>query len=102
VLSAWIGLVATCGYMVLGLIIVKFDRLMMRLVTVENAADRRYWSSLSDALVNILSIFALKMRTACCGWSSPGCTRCSNRSSARSSTTKRSGPPSTCSTARSG
>ncbi|HZH06939.1 MAG TPA: ABC transporter ATP-binding protein [Lautropia sp.] len=62
VLSAWIGLVATCGYMVLGLIIVKFDRVMMRLVTVENAADRRYWSSLSDALVNILSIFALKMR----------------------------------------
>jgi ABC-type multidrug transport system fused ATPase/permease subunit len=62
VLSAWIGLVASCGYLVLGLIIIRFDRLMMRLVTVENAADRRYWSSLSDALVNILSIFALKMR----------------------------------------
>lgn len=61
-ISAWIGFVATCGYLVLGAIIVRFDRVMMRLATVENAADRRYWSSLSDALVNILSIFALKMR----------------------------------------
>ena len=63
VISAWIGFVASCGYILLGLIIVRFDQAMMRLAAVENAADRRYWSSLSDALVNILSIFALRMRT---------------------------------------
>ena len=62
VISAWVGLAASIGYVVLGVIIVLFDRVMMRLGTAENAADRRYWSSLSDALVNILSIFALKMR----------------------------------------
>ena len=62
VISAWVGFAASCGYVLLGLIIVRFDRVMMRLAAVENAADRRYWSSLSDALVNTLSIFALKMR----------------------------------------
>ena len=62
VISAWVGFAASCGYVLLGLIIVGFDRVMMRLAAAENAADRRYWSSLSDALVNILSIFALKMR----------------------------------------
>lgn len=62
VISAWVGLAAVSGYMVLGVIIVLFDKVMMRLAAVENAADRRYWSSLSDALVSILSIFALKMR----------------------------------------
>lgn len=62
VISAWVGVAAVCGYAVLGAIIVLFDKVMMRLAAAENAADRRYWSSLSDALVNILSIFALKMR----------------------------------------
>jgi ABC-type multidrug transport system fused ATPase/permease subunit len=62
VISTWVGFAASCGYLLLGLIIVRFDRVMMRLAAVENAADRRYWSSLSDALVNTLSIFALKMR----------------------------------------
>ena len=63
VISAWVGFAASCGYVLLGLIIVRFDKVMMRLAAAENAADRRYWSSLSDALVNILSIFALKMRS---------------------------------------
>jgi len=63
VLSAWVGFAASCGYLLLGLIIVRFDRVMMRLAAAENAADRRYWSSLSDALVNVLSIFALRMRS---------------------------------------
>lgn len=62
IISAWVGLAAVSGYIVLGIIIVSFDRIMMRLATVENEADRQYWSSLSDGLVNILSIFALKMR----------------------------------------
>jgi ATP-binding cassette subfamily B protein len=61
-ISGWVGLAATSGYLVLGLIIVRFDRVMMRLAAQENAADRRYWSSLTDALGNILSIFALRMR----------------------------------------
>ena len=33
IISTWIGFAATCGYVVLGLIIVNFDRLMMRLAT---------------------------------------------------------------------
>ena len=61
-ISAWVGLTAVTGYLILALIIVRFDRVMMKLAGVENAADRNYWSSLSDGLVNILSILALKMR----------------------------------------
>lgn len=62
VISPWVGGVAVAGYLVLAMIIVAFDKVMMRLATQENAADREYWSSLSDGLVNVLSVLALRLQ----------------------------------------
>lgn len=61
VISPWVGTVAVTGYLILAVIIVAFDKVMMRLAAEENAADREYWSSLSDGLVNILSVLALRL-----------------------------------------
>ncbi len=62
VISAWVGTAALTGYVILLAIIVGFDRVMMRLATAENEANRHYWASLSDGLVNILSVLALRLR----------------------------------------
>ncbi|MDO4682284.1 MAG: ABC transporter ATP-binding protein [Lautropia sp.] len=61
VISPWVGTVAVTGYLILAVIIVAFDKVMMKLAAEENAADREYWSSLSDGLVNILSVLALRL-----------------------------------------
>ena len=61
-ISVWVGAVAVAGYLVLAVIIVGFDRVMMRLATRENDLDRRYWSSLTDAMGNMLSVLALRMK----------------------------------------
>ncbi len=61
-ISPLVGGVAVSGYATIGLIIVAFDRVMMRLATRENEAERRYWSSLTDTLANVLSVFALRLR----------------------------------------
>ncbi len=56
-----VGLAAMAGHVVLGLIIVGFDRRLMRLAVVENERDRGYWASLTEATGSILSILALRM-----------------------------------------
>ena len=56
-----VGLAAMAGYVVLGLIIVAFDRRLMKLATVENERDRGYWASLTEATGSILSVLALRM-----------------------------------------
>ena len=61
-ISPWVGVVAVVGYLVLAAIIVAFDKVMMRLAREENAADREYWASLSDGLVNVLSVLALRLQ----------------------------------------
>ena len=61
-ISPWVGVVAVVGYLVLATIIVAFDKVMMRLAREENAADREYWASLSDGLVNVLSVLALRLQ----------------------------------------
>ncbi|MDO5102861.1 MAG: ABC transporter ATP-binding protein [Lautropia sp.] len=61
VISPWVGGVAVTGYLILAVIIVAFDKVMMKLAAEENAADREYWSSLSDGLMNILSVLALRL-----------------------------------------
>ena len=53
------------GYLVLAAIIVAFDKVMMRLAREENAADREYWASLSDGLVNVLSVRRCGCSAAC-------------------------------------
>lgn len=62
VISPWVGGVAVVGYLVLAVIIVSFDKVMMKLAAHENAADREYWASLSDGLVNNLSVLALRLQ----------------------------------------
>lgn len=62
VISPWVGAVAVVGYLVLAVIIVSFDKVMMKLAAHENAADREYWASLSDGLVNSLSVLALRLQ----------------------------------------
>ncbi len=62
VISPWVGGVAVAGYLVLAVIIVAFDKVMMRLASAENEADREYWASLSDGLVNVLSVLALRLQ----------------------------------------
>ena len=61
-ISPWVGGVAVVGYLLLAAIIVSFDKIMMRLAREENAADREYWASLSDGLVNVLSVLALRLQ----------------------------------------
>ena len=90
-ISPWVGVVAVVGYLVLAAIIVAFDKVMMRLAREENAADREYWASLSDGLVNVLSVLALRLQR---GWM-PSL----RRSVVPSSTTRASGPRLICSTA---
>ncbi|MDO4906128.1 MAG: ABC transporter ATP-binding protein [Lautropia sp.] len=62
VISPWVGGVAVVGYLIMAVVIVAFDKVMMRLAAQENAADREYWSSLSDGLVNVLSVLALRLQ----------------------------------------
>lgn len=62
-ISPAVGAVAVAGYVVLGLIILRFDREMMSLAVRENEAERRYSAVLIDALGNILTIFALRRRS---------------------------------------
>ncbi|MDO4637170.1 MAG: ABC transporter ATP-binding protein [Lautropia sp.] len=66
-ISPWVGLVAVVGYLILAVIIVAFDKAMMRLAAEENAADREYWSSLSDGLTNVLSVLALRLQRGVLG-----------------------------------
>ena len=61
-ISPWVGVVAVVGYLVLAAIIVAFDKVMMRLTREENAADREYWASPADGLVNVLSVLALRLQ----------------------------------------
>lgn len=53
------GGAALVRYAIIGLVLVCFDRVMVRLVREENAAERRYTSSLVDAAGNISTVLTL-------------------------------------------
>jgi ABC-type multidrug transport system fused ATPase/permease subunit len=57
-----LGLFALCGYCVAGLIMVRFDLILMRLAKEENAAERKYQSRLLDFLGNIATIMSFRMQ----------------------------------------
>jgi ABC-type multidrug transport system fused ATPase/permease subunit len=61
-ISAITGSAALVGYAIIGFALVRFDRLMVRLVREENAAERRYTSSLVDAAGNISTVQTLGLQ----------------------------------------
>ncbi|MDB5878983.1 MAG: transporter related protein [Variovorax sp.] len=58
------GGLAIAGYVLIGFIVVKFDRALMRLARTENDADRRYVSALLDFLGNASTVIGLRLQSA--------------------------------------
>lgn len=56
-----VGALAVFGYVVIALVIVRFDRRMVALAHAENAAERRYVAAVLDGLGNVFSVYALRM-----------------------------------------
>jgi ATP-binding cassette subfamily B protein len=63
-LSLTTGTVALAGYVVLALIIVRFDRAIMKLQVTENSAERRYVAGLLDLLGNVSTVLSLRVGAA--------------------------------------
>lgn len=59
-ISPLVGAVAVAGYGLIGLLITRFDRRMMRLAVDENHAERRYAATVVDVLGNVFSVLALR------------------------------------------
>ncbi|WP_232077009.1 ABC transporter ATP-binding protein [Variovorax sp. PBL-E5] len=58
------GAMAIGGYVVIAVIIVRFDRALMRLARTENDADRRYVAALLDFLGNASTVIGLRLSAA--------------------------------------
>ncbi|RYF33662.1 MAG: ABC transporter ATP-binding protein, partial [Comamonadaceae bacterium] len=63
-LSATSGAVALVGYVVIALVILRFDRALMLLARTENDADRRYVSALLDFIGNASTVIGLRLQQA--------------------------------------
>ena len=63
-LSRTSGAVAIAGYVVIAVVIVRFDRALMRLARAENDADRRYVAALLDFLANASTVIGLRLSAA--------------------------------------
>lgn len=61
-LSKVAGALALAGFAVIAMTIVAFDRSLMRLARLENAAERRHAALLLDCLCNVSSLLALRLR----------------------------------------
>lgn len=59
-ISPLVGTVAVVGYGLIGLLITRFDGVMMKLAVEENRAERGYSAALVDVLGNVLSVLALR------------------------------------------
>ena len=57
-----VGVVAVCGYIVLGFLISRFDRRIMEYSLRESQTERRLSAALVDSLGNITTVFALRRR----------------------------------------
>lgn len=57
--SAITGSVALVGYTIVALLLLRFDRVMVRLVREENAAERKYTSAVVDGAGNISTVLTL-------------------------------------------
>ncbi|MDM0115878.1 ABC transporter ATP-binding protein [Variovorax sp. J22R133] len=63
-LSRTSGVVAIVGYVVIAIVIVRFDRALMRLARQENDADRRYVAALLDFLAHASTVIGLRLSAA--------------------------------------
>lgn len=63
-LSRGTGAAAFAGYLLIGFLIVRFDRALMRLAERENQAERRYAAALIDFLGNISTVLSLRLQAA--------------------------------------
>ncbi|WKB54285.1 ABC transporter ATP-binding protein [Eleftheria terrae] len=63
-LSQMTGSVAVVGYILVGLVIVRFDQALMRLAAQENQAGRRYAAGLLDFIGNISTVMSLRLQGA--------------------------------------
>ena len=63
-LSTSVGGIALVGYLLVGLVIVRFDRVLIRLVRIQNDAERRYSAALVDTLGNVGTVISLRLQDA--------------------------------------
>ena len=63
-LSSVTGAMAIACYLAVALVIIRFDKALMRLVHAQNDAERRYSAVLVDALGNISTVLALRLQSA--------------------------------------
>jgi ABC-type multidrug transport system fused ATPase/permease subunit len=61
-LSVLAGWIAAIGYIVVGIVVLRFDRALMRLAERENEAERRYAAGLLDVLGNIATVTGLRLQ----------------------------------------
>jgi ATP-binding cassette, subfamily B, bacterial len=64
VLSITTGAAALIGYLAIGIVLVRFDRTMIRLNRESNEAEHRFSAALVDCLGNIATITALRLQQA--------------------------------------
>ena len=63
-LSRTSGAIAISGYVVIALIILRFDRVLMQLARAENDAERRYAAALLDFVGNAGTVIGLRLQAA--------------------------------------
>ncbi len=63
-LSRVSGAVALTGYLLIALVILRFDRALMSLARLENDADRRYAAALIDFIGNASTVIGLRLQKA--------------------------------------
>ncbi|CAN5733278.1 ABC transporter transmembrane domain-containing protein [soil metagenome] len=63
-LSRVSGAIAFVGYVLVGVIILRFDRALMKLARTENDADRRYVAALLDFIGNASTVVGLRLQQA--------------------------------------
>jgi ATP-binding cassette, subfamily B, bacterial len=63
-LSRTSGAVALTGYLLIAVVILRFDRALMKLARLENDADRRYAAALIDFIGNASTVIGLRLQKA--------------------------------------
>ncbi|UST52570.1 ABC transporter ATP-binding protein/permease (plasmid) [Comamonadaceae bacterium OTU4NAUVB1] len=63
-LSRTSGAIAVSGYVIIAVILLRFDRALMRLARAENDAERRYAAALLDFVGNAGTVIGLRLQAA--------------------------------------
>ncbi|MDQ6680275.1 MAG: ABC transporter ATP-binding protein/permease [Pseudomonadota bacterium] len=63
-LSTTIGWLACAGYVLVGLVILRFDRSLVRLAVQQNQAERRYAAGLLDFIGNVSTVVSLRLQAS--------------------------------------